>query len=66
MFQSANGVAHAAAKSKLVLEQATASLQAGDRGDAERLLRKHILEQPMDAMVLAKLADLAMDVGNIV
>ena len=65
MLQSANGLAHAAAKSKLVLEQATASLQAGDRGDAERLLRKHLLEQPIDAMVLAKLAELAMDVGHV-
>jgi tetratricopeptide (TPR) repeat protein len=40
-------------------------LQAGDSGDAERLLRKHILEQPKDAAALAKLADLAMDAGHV-
>ena len=61
MLQSAaQGLTPQAAKSKLVLEQATASLQAGDRGDAERLLRKHLLEQPMDAAVMAKLAELAV------
>ena len=65
MLQSAHGFSQAAAKSKLVLEQATASLQAGDRGDAERLLRKHLLEQPKDAAVLAKLAELAMDIGQV-
>jgi Tfp pilus assembly protein PilF len=65
MLQSANGPSLAAAKSKLVLEQATAALQAGDRGDAERLLRKHMLEQPKDAAVLSKLGDLAMDVGQV-
>jgi tetratricopeptide (TPR) repeat protein len=51
----------AQAKSKLVLEQAAAALQAGDPGDAERLLRKHLLEQPKDAAVLAKLAELVLD-----
>jgi tetratricopeptide (TPR) repeat protein len=65
MLQSANGLPQGVAKSKLVLEQATASLQAGDRGDAERLLRKHMLEQPHDAAVLAKLAELAMEVGHV-
>jgi tetratricopeptide (TPR) repeat protein len=65
MLQSATALTQAAAKSKLVLEQATAALQAGDRGDAERLLRKHILEQPKDAAVLGKLADLAMDAGHV-
>ena len=66
MLQSADGgLASAAAKSKLVIEQATASLQAGDRGDAERLLRKHLVEQPKDAAVLTKLADLAMDAGQV-
>ncbi len=65
MLRSANSPTQAAAKSKLVLEQATASLQAGNRGDAERLLRKHILERPKDAEVLDKLADLALDVGHV-
>ena len=50
----------AAAKSKMVLEQATAALQMGDRGDAERLLRRHILEQPLDAAALTKLAELVI------
>ena len=50
----------AAARSKLILEQAAAALQSGDAGDAERLLRKHLLEQPTDAAALAKLAELAM------
>jgi tetratricopeptide (TPR) repeat protein len=44
----------------LVLEQATQALHAGDRGDAQRLLRKHLLEQPRDAAVLTKLAELVM------
>jgi len=44
----------------MVLEQATAALQLGDRGDAERLLRRHILEQPLDAAALAKLAELVI------
>jgi tetratricopeptide (TPR) repeat protein len=48
-----------AARSKLILEQATAALHSGDPGDAERLLRKHLLEQPRDAAVLTKLAELA-------
>jgi tetratricopeptide (TPR) repeat protein len=65
MLKPANGLPQTSAKSKLVLEQATASLQAGDRGDAERLLRKHILAEPKDASVLAKLAELAMDVGQV-
>lgn len=60
MFKSAAGLMPAAAKSKLVLEQAVAALQAGDPGDAERLLRKHLLEQPRDAGALAKLAELAI------
>lgn len=50
-----------AAKSKLVCEQATAALQAGDSGDAERLLRKHLLEQPADATALAKLSELVLN-----
>src|SRR5215210_3245763 len=48
--------APAAARSKLVVEQATAALHAGDRGDAERLLRRHLFEQPRDAAALTKLA----------
>ena len=48
------------ARSRLVLEQATLALNAGDWCDAERLLRKHLLEQPHDAMALAKLAELAI------
>ena len=54
------GLLPAAARSKLALEQATAALNAGDRGDAERLLRKHLLEQPQDAAALAKLAELVI------
>jgi len=54
------GPLKAAAGSRLILEQATQALQAGDRGDAERLLRKHLLEQPRDAAVLTKLAELVM------
>ena len=49
-----------AARSRLVLEQAAAALNAGDAGDAERLLRKHLLEQPTDAAALSKLAELAV------
>ena len=55
----------AAAKSKLILEQASAALQAGDSGDAERLLRKHLLEQPMDVAALLKLAELAVQQYHI-
>lgn len=55
----------AAARSKLVLEQATIALHSGDRGDAERLLRKHLLEQPQDAMALAKLAELAISERHV-
>jgi tetratricopeptide (TPR) repeat protein len=42
----------------LILEQVTAALHAGDRGDAERLLRRHLLDQPQDAAALTKLAEL--------
>lgn len=65
MLVSATGLAPAAGKSKLVLDQATAALQAGDAGDAERLLRKHLLEQPQDAAALAKLAELALDQRHV-
>jgi hypothetical protein len=44
----------------LVLEQATAALRAGDRGDAARLLRGHLLQQPLDAAALTKLASLVI------
>lgn len=54
------GLLPPAAKSKLVLEQVAAALQAGDRGDANRLLRKHLLEQPLDAAALSKLAELVI------
>ena len=50
----------APAKSKLILEQVTAALHVGDRGDAERLLRGHLLDQPRDADALTKLAWLIM------
>ena len=53
------------AQSKLVLEQSSAALQAGDAGDAERLLRKHLLEQPRDSAVLAKLAEMKVDQRQI-
>ena len=54
------GLLPASAQSKLVLEQATAALNAGDRGDAERLLRRHLLEQPQDAAALTKLAEMVI------
>ena len=54
------GLLPAQARSKLTLEQATAALHAGDRGDAERLLRRHLIEQPQDAAALDKLAELVM------
>jgi tetratricopeptide (TPR) repeat protein len=54
------GLQPAAAKSTLALEQAAAALHAGNRGDAERLLRKHLLEQPHDAAALTKLAELVI------
>lgn len=53
------------AKSRLVIEQATAALQMGDRGDAERLLRRHLLSNPVDAPALSKLAVLLMDDGLV-
>lgn len=59
MFQLPANTA-AASKSTLVLEQVAAALQVGDRGDAERLLRRHILEQPLDAAALTKLAELVI------
>ncbi len=65
MLQSATGLAPDAAKSKLVIEQVTAALRAGDPGDAERLLRKHLLEQPKDAAALAKLSELAIDQQHV-
>ena len=64
MILSATGMSPEAAKSKLVLEQATQALQAGDSSDAERLLRNHLLEQPQDAAALAKLAELVIDQGH--
>jgi tetratricopeptide (TPR) repeat protein len=47
------------------LQQATAALQAGDAGDAERLLRRHLLEQPADAAALTKLAELAIRKNHV-
>ena len=55
----------ASAKSKMILEQASVALQAGDKGDAERLLRHHLLVQPNDAAALDKLAGLAIGAGNV-
>lgn len=54
------GLPSTPARSSLALEQATAALHAGDRGDAERLLRRHLLEQPMDAAALTKLSELVI------
>jgi tetratricopeptide (TPR) repeat protein len=54
------GFQPAAAKSKLAVEQAAAALHAGDRADAQRLLRKHLLEQPQDTAALTKLAELVI------
>ena len=63
--QTAAMPSFAASRSRLVLEQAIASLQAGDVADAERLLRKHLLEQPQDSAALAKLAELAVEQRRI-
>ena len=54
------GFQPATTKSKLVLEQVTATLSAGNRDDAERLLRHHVLQHPQDAAALTKLASLAI------
>lgn len=40
------------------MEQASAALKAGDPADAERTLRQHLVAQPADIVVLAKLGDL--------
>lgn len=55
-----SGLFPTTSRSDLILEQATAALRAGDRGDAERLLRGHLLQQPLDAAVLTKLASLVI------
>jgi tetratricopeptide (TPR) repeat protein len=60
-----SGEPPAAAKSNLILEQAAAALQAGDRGDAERLLRRHLLDRPQDSAVLTRLAGLVIEQHNI-
>ena len=64
MLQSASLPAPPA-RSKLAREQAAAALQSGDAGDAERLLRKHLLEQPADAEALTMLAALKVDQRQI-
>ena len=48
-------------RSRLVIEQASAALRAGDSIDAEWMLRKHLLEQPGDGQALAMLAEIAID-----
>ena len=65
MLQSAFSGPAPAARSKLIREQAAAALRAGDAGDAERLLRKHLLDQPGDADGLAMLAALKVDQGQV-
>lgn len=45
-------------KSKLSVEQMSAALKAGNAADAERTLRQHLLFQPADDEVLARLGDL--------
>ena len=45
-------------RAKLAMEQASAALKAGDPVDAERTLRQHLLAQPADIEVLAKLGDM--------
>ncbi len=65
MLNSAAGLPSAAAKSKLILEQATAALQAGDLADAERTLRQRLLEAPADIEVLAKLGDIVNEQGRL-
>jgi tetratricopeptide (TPR) repeat protein len=59
------GQALSALKSSLVLEQATDSLRAGNPSDAEWTLRRHLLEAPEDAAVLAKLAELVLGRNQI-
>lgn len=61
MLNSALSGPAPAARSKLVREQAAAALRAGDSGDAERLLRKHLLDQPADADALTMLAAMKID-----
>jgi len=65
MLQSSPLSSSHAARSKLTREQAAAAVQAGDAGDAERLLRKHLLEQPADADALAMLAAIKVDQCHI-
>src|SRR5574338_1016933 len=54
-----------AMKSRLAVEQATAALRAGNRGDAEWSLRRHLVEQPDDAAAIAKLAEIVLDGGRV-
>ena len=61
MLNSALSGPAPAARSKLIREQAAAALRAGDSGDAERLLRKHLLDQPGDADALTMLAGIKAD-----
>jgi tetratricopeptide (TPR) repeat protein len=65
MLNSAFSGPAPAARSRLIREQAAAALQAGDSGDAERLLRKHLLDQPVDADALGMLAALKVDQRQI-
>jgi len=57
--QTLPDAAAAARQSKLVIDLATSELRAGNRNEAERLLRDHLLRSPRDADALAKLAELA-------
>src|SRR5574338_1661201 len=54
-----------AMKSRLAVEQATAALRAGNRGDAEWSLRRHLVEQPEDGAAIAKLAEIVLDEGRV-
>lgn len=50
-----------AGRSRLTLDFAVAALRGGDVIEAKRLLRERLLEDPDDAGVLAKLAEIAAD-----
>lgn len=54
-----------AARSRIALDFAVAALRAGDVGEAQRLLRERLAQEPRDADALAKLAEIALDQRRI-
>jgi tetratricopeptide (TPR) repeat protein len=61
MLSNPIGLSPEAARSKLAVDQATAALRAGNPGEAEQLLRMHLVACPRDAAALAKLAELSIE-----